>query len=212
MTRPDNENMSNKIHRRKRKENQTRPYGLHASFLPLVGLPLAVPLPEKLKREKGDYKTYPNAHISLVIPKDARISLVTPKDTAISLVIPKDARISLVFPKDSPISLVIPKDACISLVFPNDTHISKRRIFGRSTAVMIRGLEEFDDRLYFNAAEGGGASTDTIGRRTHGGVRLCKIERGGCAVERQAGYRARKEEEENEAAGGEGAVARELGF
>ncbi|KAA0065423.1 NBS-LRR type resistance protein [Cucumis melo var. makuwa] len=52
MTRPDNENTSNKIHRRKRKENQTRPYGLHASFLPLVDLPLAVPLPEKLKREK----------------------------------------------------------------------------------------------------------------------------------------------------------------
>ncbi|KAA0046083.1 self-incompatibility protein 1 [Cucumis melo var. makuwa] len=34
------------------KENQTRPYGLHASFLPLVGLPLAVPLPEKLKKRK----------------------------------------------------------------------------------------------------------------------------------------------------------------
>ncbi|KAA0059931.1 NBS-LRR type resistance protein [Cucumis melo var. makuwa] len=44
---------SNKIHQRKHKENQTRPYGLHASFLPLVGLPLAVPLPEKLKRKKG---------------------------------------------------------------------------------------------------------------------------------------------------------------
>ncbi|KAA0046047.1 NBS-LRR type resistance protein [Cucumis melo var. makuwa] len=29
-----------------------RPYGLHASFLPLVGLPLAVPLPEKLKKRK----------------------------------------------------------------------------------------------------------------------------------------------------------------
>ncbi|KAA0038254.1 NBS-LRR type resistance protein [Cucumis melo var. makuwa] len=38
---------------RKHKENQTRPYGLHASFLPLVGLPLAVPLPEKLKKRKG---------------------------------------------------------------------------------------------------------------------------------------------------------------
>ncbi|KAA0035684.1 NBS-LRR type resistance protein [Cucumis melo var. makuwa] len=37
---------------RKHKENQTRPYGLHASFLPLVGLPLAVPLPEKLKKRK----------------------------------------------------------------------------------------------------------------------------------------------------------------
>ncbi|TYK12284.1 Gag-pro-like protein [Cucumis melo var. makuwa] len=35
------------------KENRTRPYGLHASFLPLVGLPLAVPLPEKLKKRKG---------------------------------------------------------------------------------------------------------------------------------------------------------------
>ncbi|KAA0025433.1 NBS-LRR type resistance protein [Cucumis melo var. makuwa] len=30
-----------------------RPYGLHASFLPLVGLPLAVPLPEKFKKRKG---------------------------------------------------------------------------------------------------------------------------------------------------------------
>ncbi|KAA0025950.1 NBS-LRR type resistance protein [Cucumis melo var. makuwa] len=38
------------------KENQTRPYGLHASFLPLVGLPLAAPLPEKLK--KGKERTY----------------------------------------------------------------------------------------------------------------------------------------------------------
>ncbi|KAA0067823.1 NBS-LRR type resistance protein [Cucumis melo var. makuwa] len=38
---------SNKIHQQKHKENQTRPYSLHASFLPLVGLPLAVPLPEK---------------------------------------------------------------------------------------------------------------------------------------------------------------------
>ncbi|KAA0049918.1 NBS-LRR type resistance protein [Cucumis melo var. makuwa] len=43
---------SDKIHQRKHKENQTRPYGLHASFLPLVGLPLDVPLPEKLKRKK----------------------------------------------------------------------------------------------------------------------------------------------------------------
>ncbi|KAA0061216.1 NBS-LRR type resistance protein [Cucumis melo var. makuwa] len=50
---------SNKIHQRKHKENQTRPYGLHASFLPLVGLPLAVPLPEKLKRKNGEYKIYP---------------------------------------------------------------------------------------------------------------------------------------------------------
>ncbi|KAA0054223.1 NBS-LRR type resistance protein [Cucumis melo var. makuwa] len=49
---------SNKIHQRKHKENQRRPYGLHASFLPLVGLPLAVPLPEKLKRRKGEYKIY----------------------------------------------------------------------------------------------------------------------------------------------------------
>ncbi|KAA0056713.1 retrotransposon gag protein [Cucumis melo var. makuwa] len=38
------------------KKNQTRPYGLHASFLPLVGLPFAVPLPEKLKKRKGEYK------------------------------------------------------------------------------------------------------------------------------------------------------------
>ncbi|KAA0041124.1 NBS-LRR type resistance protein [Cucumis melo var. makuwa] len=35
------------------RENQTRPYGLHASFLPLAGLPLTVPLPEKLKKRKG---------------------------------------------------------------------------------------------------------------------------------------------------------------
>ncbi|KAA0053310.1 NBS-LRR type resistance protein [Cucumis melo var. makuwa] len=52
---------SNKIHQRKHKENQTRPYGLHASFLPLVGLPLAVPLPEKLKRKKGEYNIYPSS-------------------------------------------------------------------------------------------------------------------------------------------------------
>ncbi|TYK03425.1 NBS-LRR type resistance protein [Cucumis melo var. makuwa] len=43
---------SNKIQQWKHKENQTRPYGLHASFLPLVGLSLAVPLPEKLKRKR----------------------------------------------------------------------------------------------------------------------------------------------------------------
>ncbi|TYK26563.1 NBS-LRR type resistance protein [Cucumis melo var. makuwa] len=34
------------------------PYGLHASFLPLVSPPLAVPLPEKLKKRKGEYKIY----------------------------------------------------------------------------------------------------------------------------------------------------------
>ncbi|KAA0042942.1 NBS-LRR type resistance protein [Cucumis melo var. makuwa] len=56
MTRPGNENTSNKIHQRKHKENQTRPYGLHASFLPLV-----VPLPEKLKKKKSEYKTYPSS-------------------------------------------------------------------------------------------------------------------------------------------------------
>ncbi|KAA0033250.1 mildew resistance protein [Cucumis melo var. makuwa] len=44
---------SNKIHQRKHKENQTRPYGLHASFLPLDGLLLAIPIPEKLKKRKG---------------------------------------------------------------------------------------------------------------------------------------------------------------
>ncbi|KAA0032379.1 NBS-LRR type resistance protein [Cucumis melo var. makuwa] len=38
-----------------------RPYGLHASFLPLVGLPLAVHLPEKLKKRKGEYKIYPSS-------------------------------------------------------------------------------------------------------------------------------------------------------
>ncbi|KAA0045534.1 putative mitochondrial protein [Cucumis melo var. makuwa] len=41
------------VEERKHKENQTCPYGLHASFLPLVGLPLAAPLPEKLKKRKG---------------------------------------------------------------------------------------------------------------------------------------------------------------
>ncbi|KAA0047158.1 NBS-LRR type resistance protein [Cucumis melo var. makuwa] len=44
---------SNKIHQRKHKENQTRPYGLHTSFLPLAGLPLTIPLPEKLEEKKG---------------------------------------------------------------------------------------------------------------------------------------------------------------
>uniref|UniRef100_A0A9I9E9P1 NBS-LRR type resistance protein n=1 Tax=Cucumis melo TaxID=3656 RepID=A0A9I9E9P1_CUCME len=110
---------------RKHKENQTRPYGLHASFLPLVGLPLAVPLPAKLKKKKSEYKIYPNALINLVIPKDARISLVIPKDTPISLVIPRDAHISLVLPKDARISLVLPKDTHISLVLPKDAHIRK---------------------------------------------------------------------------------------
>ncbi|TYK04272.1 NBS-LRR type resistance protein [Cucumis melo var. makuwa] len=51
--------MNNKIHQRKHKENQTRPYGFHASFMPLVGLSLAVPVPEKLKKRKGEYKIYP---------------------------------------------------------------------------------------------------------------------------------------------------------
>ncbi|TYK28618.1 NBS-LRR type resistance protein [Cucumis melo var. makuwa] len=116
---------SNKIHQRKHKENQTRPYGLHASFLPLVGLPLVVPLSKKLKRKRGEYKIYPNAHISLVIPKDARVSLVIPKDTHISLVISKDANIRLVITKDANISQVIPKDAHISLVIPKDAYISQ---------------------------------------------------------------------------------------
>ncbi|KAA0049989.1 NBS-LRR type resistance protein [Cucumis melo var. makuwa] len=52
---------SNKIHQRKHKENQTRPYGLHASFMSLVGLSLVVPLPEKLKRRKGEYEIYPSS-------------------------------------------------------------------------------------------------------------------------------------------------------
>ncbi|KAA0040393.1 ty3-gypsy retrotransposon protein [Cucumis melo var. makuwa] len=103
--------MSNKIHQRKDKENQTRLYGLHASFLPLVGLPLAVPLPEKgtLHKQSSGFVehthqsrdlegctyqssdpegyTYqssdPEGYISLVIPKDAHISLVIPKDAYI---------------------------------------------------------------------------------------------------------------------------------
>ncbi|TYJ98702.1 pol protein [Cucumis melo var. makuwa] len=106
--------MSNKIHQRKDKENQTRLYGLHASFLPLVGLPLAVPLPEKgtLHKQSSGFVehthqsrdlegctyqssdpegyTYqssdPEGYISLVIPKDAHISLVIPKDAYISKV------------------------------------------------------------------------------------------------------------------------------
>ncbi|KAA0062729.1 NBS-LRR type resistance protein [Cucumis melo var. makuwa] len=124
---------SNKIHQRKHKENQTRPYGLHASFLPPVGLSLAVPIPEKSKRKKE--RTHQSRD-----PKDARISLVTPKDTPISLVIPKDARISLVIPKDALISLVIPKGARISLVFPNDTHISKENQRWRRRGVSSRSM------------------------------------------------------------------------
>ncbi|KAA0052391.1 NBS-LRR type resistance protein [Cucumis melo var. makuwa] len=38
-----------------------RPYGLHASFLPLVGMSLAVPLPEKIKRKKDEYMIYPSS-------------------------------------------------------------------------------------------------------------------------------------------------------
>ncbi|KAA0053258.1 hypothetical protein E6C27_scaffold102G00510 [Cucumis melo var. makuwa] len=90
-----------------------------------------------LKSQRGKR----NAHISLVIPKDARISLVTSKDTPISLLIPKDARISLVIPKDAHISLVIPKDARISLVIPKDTHISKLE----TGATTSEGLRAFDD-------------------------------------------------------------------
>ncbi|KAA0039033.1 serine-rich adhesin for platelets-like [Cucumis melo var. makuwa] len=110
-----------------------RPYGLHASFLPLAGLPLAIPLPEKLKRKRWFRRTHTSislvipsdAHINLVIPKDAHISLVIPKDTHSSLVIPKDTHISLVIPKDTHISLLIPKDVHISLVIPKDAHISR---------------------------------------------------------------------------------------
>ncbi|TYK28744.1 putative RNA-dependent RNA polymerase 5 isoform X1 [Cucumis melo var. makuwa] len=51
-------------HNWKHKENQTRPYGLHASFLPLVGLPLAVPLPEKLKKRKGSSSSVERTHQS----------------------------------------------------------------------------------------------------------------------------------------------------
>ncbi|KAA0054286.1 protein FAR-RED ELONGATED HYPOCOTYL 3-like [Cucumis melo var. makuwa] len=65
----------------------------------------------RLEHEKS--RRLLNAHIKLVIPKDARISLVTPKDTPISLVIPKDAHINLVIPEDAHISLVILKDTHI---------------------------------------------------------------------------------------------------
>ncbi|KAA0032466.1 NBS-LRR type resistance protein [Cucumis melo var. makuwa] len=115
---------SNKIHQQKHKENQTLPYGLHASFLPLVGLSLAVPLPEKGTLHKQSSGSVERTHQSRE-PEDARISLVTLKDTPISLVIPKDAHISLVIPKDTHISLVIPKDARISLMIPKDTPIPK---------------------------------------------------------------------------------------
>ncbi|KAA0037851.1 NBS-LRR type resistance protein [Cucumis melo var. makuwa] len=47
----------------------------------------------------------------------------------------------------------------------------------RSMTGTLRGLEEFDDRLCFNAAERNWASTDTVGRRTDGGVRVREIER-----------------------------------
>ncbi|KAA0039625.1 pol protein [Cucumis melo var. makuwa] len=56
----------------------------------------------------------------------------------------------------------------------------------RSTTGTLRGLEESDDRLRFNVAESDWASADTVGRRTHGDVRLRETERefenGGTAV------------------------------
>ncbi|KAA0067077.1 NBS-LRR type resistance protein [Cucumis melo var. makuwa] len=137
MTRPDNENTSNKIHQRKHKENQMRPYGLHASFLPLVGLPLAgttVNFLFKGTLRKQSSSSVERTHQSRdpegctyqsSDPKGTPISLVIPKDAHISLVIPKDAHINLVIPKDAHISLVIPKDAHISLVIPKDTPIRK---------------------------------------------------------------------------------------
>ncbi|TYK27500.1 hypothetical protein E5676_scaffold1817G00020 [Cucumis melo var. makuwa] len=42
---------------------------------------------------------------------------------------------------------------------------------------MRRGLVESDDWLCFNAAEDDGLTADTVGRRTHGGVRVLETER-----------------------------------
>ncbi|KAA0060216.1 NBS-LRR type resistance protein [Cucumis melo var. makuwa] len=55
---------SNKIHQLKHKENQTRPYGLNPSFLPLVGLSLAVPLPKKGTLHKPSSGSVESTHQS----------------------------------------------------------------------------------------------------------------------------------------------------
>ena len=46
------------IKRKHLKENNTFPYGDHESLLPLAGLPLVLPLAEKVTHEKGEYKIY----------------------------------------------------------------------------------------------------------------------------------------------------------
>ncbi|KAA0025953.1 NBS-LRR type resistance protein [Cucumis melo var. makuwa] len=100
---------SNKIHQRKHKENQTRPYGPHASFLSLVGLPLAVPLPEKLKRRKGctyqssdpEGYTYQSSD-----PEGCTYQSSDPEGCTYQSSDPEGCRISLVIPKDTPIRKV----------------------------------------------------------------------------------------------------------
>uniref|UniRef100_A0A9I9E3T0 Uncharacterized protein n=1 Tax=Cucumis melo TaxID=3656 RepID=A0A9I9E3T0_CUCME len=42
---------------------------------------------------------------------------------------------------------------------------------------MRRGWVESDDWLCFNAAEGDGLTADTVGRRSHSGVRVFETER-----------------------------------
>ncbi|KAA0051800.1 NBS-LRR type resistance protein [Cucumis melo var. makuwa] len=100
---------SNKIHQRKHKENQTRPYGLHASFLPLVDLPHVVPLPEKLKRKKEythqsrdpEGYTYQSSD-----PEGYTYQFSDPEGCTYQSSDPKDTHISLMILKDTPISKV----------------------------------------------------------------------------------------------------------
>ncbi|KAA0033195.1 gag protease polyprotein [Cucumis melo var. makuwa] len=151
---------------RKHKENQTPPYGLHASFLPLVGLPLAVPLPERLKKRKGSsgsvertYQsrdpegyTYQSSDPEGCIYQSSAIEGCTYQSSALT-------------------------DAHISLVLPKDAHIRK----GSQSACKIGKIR---DRWRFavgcsanDAAKGGWTSADAVGQRTHDGVRLRETER-----------------------------------
>ncbi|KAA0043119.1 hypothetical protein E6C27_scaffold332G00030 [Cucumis melo var. makuwa] len=141
--------------------------------------------------------------INLVISKDTHISLVIPKDAHISLVISKDAHINLVIPKDANISLVIPKDTPIRkksflngpkqhpLTYPRKGKLSPNKPATKPENLSVNSLIpsrnerlEIHDRWRFavgclanDAAKGGWASADTVGRRTHGGVRLRETER-----------------------------------
>ena len=44
----------------KQKHFERFPYGVHESFLSLVGLSLILPLPKKVKHEKDEYKNIPS--------------------------------------------------------------------------------------------------------------------------------------------------------